>query len=92
MPNSASAIVTAAEPIWATFPARASKSGCRAANRSTDPLSAASANAGGVAGPNELTATAEALYPRGAGLSRATVVMLVLRRAGPVYARAGVGP
>jgi hypothetical protein len=31
--RSASAIVTAAEPIWATFPARASKSGCRAANR-----------------------------------------------------------
>ena len=37
MPNSASAIVTAAEPIWATFPARASKSGCRAANRNPPP-------------------------------------------------------
>jgi hypothetical protein len=31
--RSASAIVTAAEPIWATFPARASNRGCRAANR-----------------------------------------------------------
>jgi hypothetical protein len=38
MPNSASAIVTAAEPISATFPARASKSGCRAANRNPNPL------------------------------------------------------
>ena len=37
MPNSASAIVTAAEPIRATFPARASKSGCRAANRNPPP-------------------------------------------------------
>lgn len=38
MPNSASAIVTAAEPIVkATFPARASKSGCRAANRNPPP-------------------------------------------------------
>lgn len=37
MPNAASAIVTAAEPIWATFPARASKSGCRAANRNPPP-------------------------------------------------------
>jgi hypothetical protein len=37
MPNSASAILTAAEPIWATFPARASKSGCRAANRNPPP-------------------------------------------------------
>jgi hypothetical protein len=37
MPNSASEIVTAAEPIWATFPARASKSGCRAANRNPPP-------------------------------------------------------
>jgi len=35
--RSASAIVTAAEPIWATFPARASKSGCRAANRNPPP-------------------------------------------------------
>jgi hypothetical protein len=32
-PISASAIVTAAEPIWGTFPRRARKSGCRAANR-----------------------------------------------------------
>ena len=37
MPNSAPAIVTAAEVIWATFPARASKSGCRAANRNPPP-------------------------------------------------------
>jgi hypothetical protein len=37
MPDAASAIVTAAEPIRATFPARASKSGCRAANRNPPP-------------------------------------------------------
>ena len=36
--RSASAIVTAAEPTWATFPARASKSRCRACERSSAPV------------------------------------------------------
>jgi hypothetical protein len=38
MPNAASAIVTAAEPIRATFPARASIGGCRAADRTAPPV------------------------------------------------------